>query len=412
MHKNNLEYISQHENIDMKTLEERIATGEIVIVKNSQRDIKPLAVGKGTRVKVNANLGASTDIVDVDAEIAKVKAAENAGADAIMDLSNGGELVKIRQAVLANSNVPLGTVPVYEAVVNAANKYQDYLKMTATDILDVLEQQAKQGVDFFTIHSGITKRMVDNYDPNSRLGGVVSRGGALLTRWINENNKENPFYEYFDDICAIAKKYDVALSLGDGMRPGAIHDSLDFFQVDELYVLGELTLRGRKNGCGVIIEGPGHVPIDEVAANMALQKAACHGAPFYILGPLVTDIAMGYDHIAGAIGGAIAAMNGADFLCIVTPSEHIGHPSPNDIKEGVIASKIAGHAVDLIRNPKDKERNYLMSKARRARDWDTMTKLCLHPDTVKERLAGQTPEDKCSMCGEYCSLKVMDTFKK
>jgi len=404
-----IEELAQRENIDPRTLAERLTSGEVVVVKNRKRNIAPMAVGKGTGVKVNANLGASTESADLEAELDKLRAAEDAGADTVMDLSDGGDLTTIRKAIIENSRLPVGTVPIYEAVVESARKYHDYLKMTASDIMDVLRRQAEQGVDFFTIHSGITRALVNHRHPNSRLGGIVSRGGALLTRWILANDKENPLYEHFDEILAIAKEYDIVLSLGDGMRPGALHDSLDSFQTGELYVLGELTLRAREKGVQVIIEGPGHVPINEIETNMRLQKAACHGAPFYVLGPLVTDIALGYDHIAGAIGGAIAAMNGADFLCIVTPREHLGQPDSQDIRDGVIASRIAAHAVDLLRNPKQKERDRLMSAARRRRDWRTVRDLSIDPATVDRKLGAMPTADMCSMCGEYCPLKVMDT---
>jgi phosphomethylpyrimidine synthase len=411
MDKQVLEQLSQLEDIDVGVLASRIAAGEIVVVKNKKHNIVPLAIGTGTRVKVNANLGASTEITDKEPELTKLHAAMEAGADAVMDLSDGGDLTAIRQAIIDQSTVPVGTVPVYEAVVESARKYHNYLKMTTNDIMQVLKRQAEQGVDFFTIHSGITRDLVNKTNPNSRLGGVVSRGGALLTRWILENKKENPLYEHFDEVLDIAKEYDIALSLGDGMRPGALHDSLDTFQIGELYTLGELTQRAREKGVQVMIEGPGHVPLNEIETNMRMQKAACHNAPFYVLGPLVTDIALGYDHIAGAIGGAIAAMNGADFLCIVTPREHLGQPDAQDIREGVIASRIAAHAVDLLRRPQEKDRDRKLSVARRRRDWQTVRDLSLHPATVDSKLGALPTADMCSMCGEYCSLKVMDALK-
>jgi phosphomethylpyrimidine synthase len=408
-----MQQIALDEGLELSVLNERVASGEIVIVRNPLRKhIKPLAVGRGTRVKVNANLGASTDVADIDYELCKLRAAEEAGADAAMDLSDGGDIKRIRRAILDTAKIVIGTVPVYEAAVKATKERGSFLKMTAEDLLTVIEEQAKEGVDFFTLHCGITKALLDSHDPEKlRITSVVSRGGSIICRWIKENGKENPLFEHFDAICDICKKYGVALSLGDGMRPGAIADSLDVFQVHELYVLGDLTLRARAKGVHVFIEGPGHVPINEIEANMRMQKAACHGAPFYILGPLVTDIAMGYDHIAGAIGGAIAAMHGADFLCVVTPSEHISHPDVAAIKDGVVASRIAGHAVDLIRKPQEKARDLAMSKARRARDWDGMTQHALHPSKVKEKLSGQKKEDKCSMCGEFCSMKLMDSYK-
>ena len=409
-----MQQIALDEGLELSVLRERVASGEIVIVRNPLRKhIKPLAVGRGTRVKVNANLGASTESADICQELAKLKAAEEAGADAAMDLSDGGDIRAIRRAILDASNIIIGTVPVYEVAVKATKERGSFLKMTAQDFLDVIEDQAKEGVDFFTLHCGITKALLDSHDPEKlRVTSVVSRGGSIICRWIKENGQENPLYSHFDQICDICKKYGVALSLGDGMRPGAIADSLDVFQIHELYVLGDLTLRARARGVQVFIEGPGHVPINEIETNMRLQKAACHGAPFYILGPLVTDIAMGYDHIAGAIGGAIAAMHGADFLCVVTPSEHISQPDVAAIKDGVIASRIAGHAVDLIRNPKEKARDLAMSKARRARDWEGMTVNALHPSKVREKLQGQKKDDKCSMCGEFCSMKLMDKYNK
>jgi phosphomethylpyrimidine synthase len=400
--------IADQEFTDSNTLKKKIEEGKIVIVKNRKRSIKPLAIGEGLRVKINANIGSSTANPELEDEIKKLKIAEAAGTDSVMDLSVGGDLKKIRKKILEVSNLAVGTVPIYEAAIKAEKKYGSFESLTAQDILETIEEQAIQGVDFFTIHSGITKDIIENSDLRQRKGGIVSRGGAIISRWIIANKKENPLYEYFDEILDIAKKYHVVLSLGDGLRPGAISDSLDSFQIKELLNLGILTEIARKRSLGIIIEGPGHVPINQIEANISLEKEVCKGAPFYVLGPLVTDIALGFDHISSAIGGALASMYGADFLCVVTPKEHIGHPNSEDIKLGVIAARIAAHSADLIKNSKFKKIDDDISFFRKRRDWNKLVNLSIYPQGVKKTTKGLKLSDVCSMCGRYCSLKIME----
>jgi len=389
-----------------------IASGKAVIPLNVNHKIKkPCAVGTSLSTKVNANIGTSTDESQISEEIEKLKIAIKHGADALMDLSVGGDLTRIRKEVLKHSTVPVGTVPVYEIAVKAEEKNRNFLKFEAEDVLSVLEEQAKQGVDFFTIHSGITKKSLKVLQKNKRLMGVVSRGGAIIVSWIRFHKQENPFFSHFDQILEIAHKYDITLSLGDGLRPGSILDATDKAQIAELKILGSLAKRAREKGVQVMIEGPGHVPLDQVEKNIALEKKYCHGAPFYVLGPLVTDVAAGYDHISSAIGGAIAASVGADFLCYVTPAEHLRHPTASDVREGVIASRIAAHAGDLVKRRKQAlewDRN--MSLARKTRDWKKQIQLSIDPDKAKLYRLSSKPRlsDVCTMCGKYCSIKLMD----
>ncbi|MFC1514340.1 phosphomethylpyrimidine synthase ThiC [Candidatus Omnitrophota bacterium] len=405
---NSLKAIARSENIDLKILKKNIEEGRAVVVRNRKRKIAPLAIGQGLRIKINANIGASTQDPRPGAEIRKVSAAQEAGADSLMDLSVGGDLKKIRKRIIEASTKVVGTVPIYEAAVKAEKKYGSFERMTGDDIIETIEEQAAEGVDFFTIHSGITKDIIEKTKVKKRKAGIVSRGGAILARWILANKKENPLYARFEEIIEIANKYNVALSLGDGLRPGAIADSLDFFQTTELKNLGHLTGIGRKKGAAIIIEGPGHVPIDEIEANVRLQKEICKGAPFYVLGPLVTDIALGFDHISSAIGGALACMHGADFLCVVTPKEHLGHPNEEDIRQGVIAARIAAHSVDLIRNKKLRKQDDDISDFRRKRNWKKHVALSIYPKQAQEVVKDLKTSDVCSMCGKYCSLQIME----
>jgi len=389
-----------------------IREGKVVIPLNKNHKInKPCAIGSTLRTKVNANIGTSTDESHLAAEIEKLKVAIKHGADALMDLSVGGNLKKIRGEVLKYSSVPVGTVPVYELAVRAQAKNKNFLKFSAEDVLQVLEEQAKQGVDFFTIHSGVTRWSLAALEKQKRLMGVVSRGGAIIANWIKYHNKENPFYTHFERILDIAYKYDVTLSLGDGLRPGSILDATDKAQVAELKILGALAKRARERDVQVMIEGPGHVPLDQIKKNILLEKKYCGGAPFYVLGPLVTDVAPGYDHITSAIGGALAAASGADFLCYVTPAEHLRHPTLEDVREGVIASRIAAHAADLVKRNKetigwDRE----ISAARKARDWKKQIKLSIDPGKAREYRLSSKPKLSrvCTMCGKYCSIKLME----
>lgn len=403
--------IARQEKIAPGLLMQRIKEGKIVITANKKHDIKtPCGIGYGLRTKINANIGTSTDKPQLAGELKKLSVAVKYGTDTIMDLSVGGNITKIREKILEYSPVPVGTVPVYEISVNARKNKRDFLNFGVNEILECIEQQAKQGVDFFTIHAGITKKSLDILRKKTRLLGIVSRGGAILANWMAYHKKENPFYEYFDRILDIAYAYDITLSLGDALRPGSIIDSTDEAQIYELKVLGKLASRAKSRNVQVIIEGPGHIPLNEIKKNVVLEKDICHNAPFYVLGPLVTDVAAGYDHISASIGGALAASFGADFLCYVTPSEHLRHPSLEDVREGVVASRIAAHAADIVKNVKsalDWDRK--ISTARRNRDWRKQIKLSIDPDKAKKYRFSSRPrlKDVCTMCGKYCSIKLM-----
>ena len=395
-------------------LREKIASGRIVIPANrNHRGVKPLGIGEGLRIKVNTNLGTSSDHVDLEEELEKLEVSIEAGTDAVMDLSTGGDIDAIRKQIIRHSTVPVGTVPIYEAAIGAAKKRKALAKMRVEDLFEVIERQAEEGVDFITVHCGVTRNAVERLKKARRLLGVVSRGGSFLIEWMLYNGKENPLYEHYDRLLEIAKKYDVTLSLGDGLRPGCLADATDRPQVQETIALGELTERAWAEGVQVMIEGPGHVPLDQIEANVLLEKRLCKGAPFYVLGPLVTDVSPGYDHITCAIGGALAGKAGADFLCYVTPSEHLKLPSVEDVREGVIATRIAGHAADIARgNKKALQRNMEMAKARMAFDWEKQIELSLDPVKARryheEGKSGE--EDVCTMCGEFCAIKRVKDF--
>ncbi|MFH0918704.1 MAG: phosphomethylpyrimidine synthase ThiC [Candidatus Omnitrophota bacterium] len=404
--------VAHLEGVKPQELMRLMRLGWAVLPLNINHKIKkPCAVGRGLSTKVNANIGTSTDESRITDEIQKLKIAIKHGADALMDLSVGGDLVRVRKEVLKYSTVPVGTVPIYEVAVRAQKKNKNFLEFNAADLLEVLNDQAQQGVDFFTIHSGVTQSSLKVLGKNKRLMGVVSRGGAIIASWIKYHHQENPFYSHFDQILKIAKQYDVTLSLGDGLRPGSILDATDKAQIAELKILGGLAKRARVKGVQVMIEGPGHVPLDQIEKNIALEKKYCSGAPFYVLGPLVTDVAAGYDHITSAIGGAIAASSGADFLCYVTPAEHLRHPTASDVREGVIACRIAAHAGDLVKRRKlamvwDKN----ISIARQARNWKEQIKLSIDPDKARAYRLSSRPKlsSVCTMCGDYCSIKLME----
>ncbi|MFQ5480206.1 MAG: phosphomethylpyrimidine synthase ThiC [Thermodesulfobacteriota bacterium] len=386
-----------------------VEEGVTVVIKNTnRRGTTALAVGRHLKTKVNANIGTSGDKADIAEELAKLHAAIDAGADAVMDLSTGGDLVAIRRAILDESSVPIGTVPLYQAAVEGALKGKSFIELEGEALFDVIEAQAEEGVDFMTVHSGVNLRALERIKGEDRIMGIVSRGGALTAEWMKQNKKENPLYEGYDRMIKIAKKHDVILSLGDGLRPGCLHDATDRAQIEELITLGELCRRARAEGVQVMIEGPGHVPIDQIEANILLQKQLCDGAPFYVLGPLVTDIAPGYDHITSAIGGAIAAKAGADFLCYVTPTEHLSLPGVDDVREGVIASRIAAHAGDISKNRAFMDEDNTLSRARKALDWDTQIKLAINPEKAKRLRDSVPPEDGdvCSMCSNLCAIKV------
>lgn len=404
--------VANSEGLTPEVVRRRVAEGYIVITKNVARreQIKPLGIGEGLRVKVNANVGTSGEICDVDSEVRKAKVAIYSGTDAIMDLSTGGNINEVRSILLKAAPVSFGTVPIYQAAVDAQRRKGAIIHMSEDDMFNAIEKHVKDGVDFITVHCGVTKESVERLVRQNRLLGIVSRGGSFLTAWIKYHNKENPLYENFDYLLEIAKKYDVTLSLGDGLRPGCIFDATDRPQVQELIILGELSERAREAGVQSMIEGPGHVPLDQIEANVKLEKSICKNAPFYVLGPLVTDVATGYDHIVGAIGGAIAAMAGADFLCYVTPAEHLGLPSVEDVKEGVIVTRIAAHAVDLAKHQEAARWDYEISKARADLDWEKQFASAINPAKARLMREERTPTksiEACTMCGEFCAIKLL-----
>lgn len=398
------------EGVEPEYIRQGVADGTIVICRNVKHTaIRPLAIGKGLRTKINANIGTSKDHTDLKVELEKLKIAVSAGADAVMDLSTGGNLAEIRKEVIKNSPAVIGTVPIYQAAVKMMEEKKAISDMTADDIFEVIEENGKDGVDFITVHCGVTRESVAALEAQGRVLGIVSRGGSMTANWMRCNNKENPLYEYYDRLLEIAHRYDMVLSLGDGLRPGAIEDATDQGQVSELIILGELAERARKEGVQVMIEGPGHVPITDIEANIKLQKKICQGAPFYVLGPLPTDIAPGYDHITSAIGGAIAGAAGADFLCYVTPAEHLRLPTLQDVREGVIAAKIAAHIADIAKGVKGaREKDKKMSQYRKNFDWQGQVDLSVDPEKTVELLekSKSANEEGCTMCGELCAIKL------
>ena len=410
-----MKIVAEKEKIDVEKLRRLIAKGYVVILKNVNRDTNPVGIGQSLTTKVNANIGTSPDCVDIDLEIKKAKIAEKYGADAVMDLSTGGNLEEIRKAIMENTDLPIGTVPMYEIGVESRKKYGRVIDMDEDIIFNVIERQAKEGVDFMTLHCGITKNSVESLKNDKRIMGVVSRGGAFLTAYIMHHNKENPLYEQFDYLLEILKEHDVTLSLGDGMRPGCLCDNTDRPQIHELIILGELVDRCREAGVQVMVEGPGHVPLNNVETNMRIQKSLCKNAPFYVLGPIVTDLAPGYDHITSAIGGALAAYCGANFLCYVTPAEHLRLMNENDVKEGLIASKIAAQAADVARgNPMAWEKEKEMAIARKNHDWEKQFELSIDkekPRKMREELPS-ADEKACSVCGEFCALLMVEEAGK
>ena len=398
------------EKFDPEKLRSLIAAGKAVICKNKKRrPIRPIPIGEGLTVKVNANFGSSRDRADVELELAKMRVAIEAGAHAVMDLSTGGPIDEIRRAALAECDVPFGTVPIYQAAAEGYLAGKSWVELTADDFFRGIEKQAEDGVDFMTVHCGVTRDTLEVLKREGRRLDIVSRGGSLLAEWMAYHNKENPFYEQYDRLMDICREYDITMSLGDGLRPGCLADATDRAQVHELMILGELTERAWDRDVQVMIEGPGHVPLNQIAANMILQKRLCHGAPFYVLGPLVTDIAPGYDHITAAIGGAIAACSGADFLCYVTPSEHIRLPLVEDVREGVIATRIAGHAADIARGiPGAMDLDNIMADARANFDWKAQIEVSIDPKRVREWRGEDMPsvdENTCTMCADLCAIK-------
>jgi len=404
--------VAKIESISPKKLRNSIARGRAVIPKSKIRNLKvPCAIGENLRTKINANIGTSKDYSSVGFELKKLRVAEDLGIDTVMDLSTSKDLKRVRRRILEETKVPLGTVPMYEIAILGVKKFGSIEDIPESFFLKILREQAKEGVDFFTIHSGVTQKSLRALKKNPRIMGVVSRGGAILLDWMIQNSRENPMYKRFDEIIDIAKEFDITLSLGDGMRPGALADATDDAQVEELMILGQLQKEAFKKGVQVIIEGPGHVPLNQIKTNMELQKSICNGAPFYVLGPIVTDIAPGYDHITSAIGGAMAAGFGADFLCYVTPAEHLRLPTIEDVKDGVIAAKIAAHAADIAKNiPGAIEKDIAISKARFLRDWKKQFNLSIDPAKCKAYRKSSSPKTKdvCTMCSDYCSLKISE----
>lgn len=394
------------EQIQESDLVKRVAAGQIAIPANKNHtSLSAMGVGTGLRTKINVNLGVSEDCCNVEKEIDKVRRAIELKADAIMDLSTFGDTQAFRRRAVEISPVMLGTVPIYDAV---ARYGKDVPSITVEDFFEVVEMHARDGIDFMTIHAGLNQTAVERIRKNPRLTNVVSRGGSLLLHWMDANECENPFYENFDRLLAICREYDVTLSLGDGLRPGCLKDATDAAQIQELITLGELTKVAWESDVQIMIEGPGHVPLNEVVANMQIEKKLCHGAPFYVLGPLVTDVAPGYDHITSAIGGALAAANGADFLCYVTPAEHLRLPDLDDMKEGIIASRIAAHAADVAKGiPGAIDWDNAMSHARRNLDWPKMMELAIDPEKATRYRESSQPIDKdvCTMCGDLCAVK-------
>jgi thiamine biosynthesis protein ThiC len=408
-----MKIVAGQEQLDVEFIRAGIADGNIVIPANvNHKNFTPFGIGKGLRTKVNANLGTSSDFGTIQTELAKLHAAIEVGADTIMDLSTGGDIPAVRRAVMKASTIPVGTVPLYQAAIKAIKESGAIVKMSADDIFSAIEDHCKDGVDFITVHCGVTRSAIARLKEQGRITDVVSRGGAFTVGWILHNEQENPLYQYYDRLLEIAHRYDVTLSLGDGMRPGCLADATDHAQVEELLILGELVQRAWKAGVQVMVEGPGHIPLNQIETNVKLQKSICKGAPFYVLGPLVTDIGAGYDHITGAIGGAIAAMYGADFLCYVTPSEHLSLPDVEDVRQGVIASRIAGHAADIAKGVKGAmDWDIKMAHARKALDWEAQAKLTLTPDYSRKVHAKHTSGgEACSMCGDYCAMKVVGEY--
>lgn len=403
-----MEIVSKKENVDIQWLVRQIANGKVVIPKNINHNFSVCGIGDGLSTKINANIGTSEKHCNFQEEIEKLEVAVKYGAHSVMDLSTGGNLHEILRNMIKSSPLMVGTVPIYGVASMLLREGKKIVDLDPEMLFNEIETQAKMGVDFMTLHCGINKVSLDFLNKSSRVCGVVSRGGAILKHWMVKNQKENPLYEHYDRVLDICEKYDVTISLGDGFRPGAGADATDRAQISELLVLGELAERARKRGVQVMIEGPGHMPFDQIAGNMMLMKQICGQAPLYVLGPLTTDIAPGYDHLVGAIGGTVAAINGANFLCYVTPAEHLCLPTIDDVKHGVIASRIAGHSADIVRNvPDAKEKDFGMSKARRDLDWEKIFEYAIDPIKARQRRESSesSKENVCTMCGDLCAVK-------
>ncbi len=409
-----MKVVAEKEKVSPEYIRKGLANGTIVVLKNEKHDIEPIAIGKGLFTKTNSNIGTSKYICNFEMEKRKAKISAQYGADTIMDLSTGKteqDLIDMRRWILDEIPIPLGTVPVYQIGLKALERSGAIIDMTEDDMFNVVEQQAKEGVDYFTIHAGVTKQVVERIKSRPRKMGVVSRGGTFMASWILHHEKENPFYENFDYLLEMAEDYDFALSLGDGMRPGCILDSTDYAQIFELLKISELVEISREKSVQVFVEGPGHIPAHQVKSNIQIQKSLCKNAPFYVLGPIVTDVAPGYDHITSAIGGTMAAMAGADFLCYVTPAEHLGLPDVDDTKKGVVAARIAAHAADIVKRPEEAMKwDKRMDKARKNLDWESMFRESIDPALARKVYKEKKPEQdgsKCSMCGDFCAIEIL-----
>jgi len=408
-----MKQVAEKEGVGTDFIIQGLTDGEIVIPANvNHTNLVPCGIGKGLRTKVNANIGTSSDFCELNTELRKLQTAIDFGADTVMDLSTGGDISAIRKAIMSASTAPVGTVPIYQAGIEAIENRGAIVNMSVDDLFAVIEEHATDGVGFMTVHCGVTQASIARLRKQSRMTDIVSRGGAFLIGWMLHNDRENPLYQYYDRLLGLALEYDFTLSLGDGLRPGCLADATDRAQIEELIILGELVDYSREAGVQAMIEGPGHLPLNQIATNVQLEKSLCRGAPFYVLGPLVTDIGAGYDHITAAIGGAIAAAAGADFLCYVTPTEHLSLPNIEDVKEGVIASRIAAHAGDIVKGVKGaKDWDEQMSRARKALDWKKQAELSLDPE-LSQQVHGRIPAGgvTCSMCGKYCAMAIVERY--
>ena len=408
-----MKQVAEKEGVGTDFIIQGLTDGEIVIPANvNHTNLVPCGIGKGLRTKVNANIGTSSDFCELNTELRKLQTAIDFGADTVMDLSTGGDISAIRKAIMSASTAPVGTVPIYQASIEAIENHGAIVNMSVDDLFAVIEEHAKDGVGFMTVHCGVTQASIARLRKQSRMTDIVSRGGAFLIGWMLHNDRENPLHQYYDRLLGLALEYDFTLSLGDGLRPGCLADATDRAQIEELIILGELVDYSREAGVQAMIEGPGHLPLNQIATNVQLEKSLCRGAPFYVLGPLVTDIGAGYDHITAAIGGAIAAAAGADFLCYVTPTEHLSLPNIEDVKEGVIASRIAAHAGDIVKGVKGaKDWDEQMSRARKALDWKKQAELSLDPE-LSQQVHGRIPAGgvTCSMCGKYCAMAIVERY--
>ncbi|MZP28981.1 B12 lower ligand biosynthesis ThiC-like protein BzaB [Heliobacterium undosum] len=409
-----MEYVARRENVSPETIRRAIAEGTMVILANNSRpNVDPVAIGKGIRTKVNASVGSSPDLMESEGELDKLRAAEKAGADTIMDLSSGGDIDGFLRRTLASTRLPVGTVPLYQVAKEAIERYGSVVALTEEDIFTAIEKHAEAGVDFMALHCALNMDVIERLRRQGRVTDIVSRGGAFMTGWMLHHGKENPLYARFDRVLEIAKRYDITLSIGDAIRPGAIADSLDRAQIQGLILVGELVQRALEAGVQVMVEGPGHVPAHHIATTIQMQKQLCHQVPYFVLGTLVTDIAAGYDHISSAIGATMATMAGADFICYVTPAEHLRLPTAEDVHQGVIAARIATHAGDIAKGiPGAAEWDLEMSRARKALDWRRQIELSIDPEHARQVRSARNADDApaCSMCGELCAMKVVSQY--